>query len=85
MGCHSNISHDTFPKQGSFLNRKVMVCFKYDTSNQVPGVIVRDDAEQPGVAIIALNDGRIVLTTECQYSLVPVESAPTLTTGGAAS
>ncbi len=34
------------------------------------GVIVRDDKEEPGEKIIKLDDGRYVLATECQYSIV---------------
>lgn len=68
MAVQPTISHDAFPKQGAFLHKRVTVCFNYDTSNQIGGVIVRDDAEEPGRAIIALDDGRYVLSTECMYS-----------------
>lgn len=67
MGIHPNISHDKFPKQGSWLNQPVSVCFNYDTSKLMTGRIVREDAEAPGVMIIALDNGRFVLSTECQY------------------
>jgi hypothetical protein len=63
----ANISHDKFPKQGNWLNRPVSVCFNYDTSKRMTGTIVREDAEAPGVMIIALDNGRFVLSTECQY------------------
>lgn len=52
-----------YPKQGSFWGRS-LVCFDYDTSQAVLGLIVRDDA--PGILIIRLVDGRHVLSTECQ-------------------
>ena len=58
-----------FPKQGAFLGKKVCVCFNYDPEIQFPGVVVRDDAEEPGRMIIRLDDGRYVLSTECQYKL----------------
>lgn len=74
MGVHPNISHDAFPKHGSFLHKRVRVCFNYDPSNQVLGTVVRDDDEEPGRAIIALDDGRYVLTTECMWS--PEPAAP---------
>lgn len=69
MGSVQTITHNKFPKQGEWLNRKVDVCFNYDTDNQVKGIIVRDDMEEPFKTIIKLDDGRYVLTTECQYSL----------------
>lgn len=71
MGAYENISHDRFPKQGAYLGRAVDVCFNYDLSHRVRGRIVRDDTEEPGRLIIALDDGRYVLSTECQYSPIP--------------
>lgn len=70
MGYHPNISHNKFPKQGNWLHRKVKVCFNYDTdtNNLCFGTIVRDDMEEPFKSIIKLDDGRVILTTECQYS-----------------
>lgn len=67
MGAHDNISFDKFPKQGSYLLREVEVCFNYDTSKTISGVVVREDAEAPGLMIIKLDNGRHVLSTECQY------------------
>ncbi len=68
MGVENNISASTFPRQGAFLHRAVEVCFNYDASQLIGGIIVRDDAEEPGRCIIRLDDGRYVLATECQYS-----------------
>lgn len=68
MGGLNNISHDRMPKQGEYLRRRTRVCFHYDTSHAVMGTIVRDDAEPPFQTIIRLDDGRIVLGSECQYS-----------------
>jgi len=68
MGVVKNVGFDFFPKQGNHLNKRVSVCFRYDSKNCLLGRIVRDDREEPGVEIIALDDGRYVLTTECQYS-----------------
>jgi hypothetical protein len=67
MGVIANINYDEFPKQGSYLGRRVEVCFHYDANKRIGGVIVRDDAEDPHRTIIRLDDGRYVLTTECQY------------------
>ena len=69
MGVIRNITADNFPKQGKHLGESVEVCFHYDTSRTVMGVIVRDDMEDPWQTIIRLNDGRYVNATECQYAL----------------
>lgn len=70
MGVHKNIGINKFPKQGSFLGKKCSVCFNYNDSQVIPGVIVRDDIEDPGTTLIKLEDGRIVNATECQYQPV---------------
>lgn len=59
-----------FPKQSEYLHRRVEVCFHYDTSRIVMGTIVRDDYEEPHLLLIALDDGHVVRSTECQYSFV---------------
>ena len=70
MGMVSNITHNTFPKQGEYLNYRVKVCFHYSTDEVILGTIVRDDAEEPGRLIIELDDGRYVLATECMYGFL---------------
>lgn len=67
MGCTKEIDAEHFPKQGRYLGKRVRVCFNYDTSRTLLGLVVRDDAEEPGRMIIKLDDGRHVLSTECQY------------------
>ena len=67
MGTRRNIGYDTFPKQGKYLGKRVNVCFHYDTSKTIEGVIVRDDIDPPYLEIIRLDDGRHVLTTECMW------------------
>lgn len=71
MGIETNITHTRFPAQGSWLGRRTRVCFHFDLAHQCLGTIVREDEEPPGVLIIRLDDGRHVLSTECQYS--PIE------------
>jgi len=68
MGNHINITGDKFPKQ--YPHVRVNVMFHYDTRTACMGSIVRDDKEAPYVSIIKLDEGRHVLTTECQYSPV---------------
>lgn len=72
MGVCSSIDYESFPEQSTWTppGTKVRVCFKYDTTHTIDGEIVRADVEYPGVGIIRLNDGRHVLMTECQYSIV---------------
>lgn len=68
MGIHGNITSTKYPAQGSYLGRRVSVCFHYDAGTLVPGTLVRDDVEDPWRTIIRLDDGRHVLSTECQWS-----------------
>lgn len=66
-----DVGFDTFPVQGSFKGRRVRVCFNYDSSRTIEGTVVREDIEEPGRMIIQLDDGRVVLSTECMYQLLP--------------
>lgn len=72
MGVVANIRHNQMPEQGTYLNRRVEVCFHFDARPEhiLKGKIVRDDAEHPFRTIILLDNGTALLTTECQYSLV---------------
>ena len=76
MGCVNTISYYNFPKQADSsydypqLGKHVKVCYHFDTSKMHSGVIVRADREEPFQTIIALDNGRYVLATECQYSFV---------------
>lgn len=44
------------------------MCFNYDKSVLIGGVVIRDDKEHPFVTIIKLSDGRVILATECQFN-----------------
>jgi hypothetical protein len=67
MGAETNIGFDQFPKQGIFLGCRTRVCFHYE-SRELMGTIIRDDIEKPFKTIIRLDDGRVVLATECMYA-----------------
>ena len=82
MGVVKGIGSDTFPRQGEYLNRQTRVCFNYEARN-LNGTIVRDDIEEPFLTIIRLEDGRHVLTTECQYAPA-ADGAPADTIGASA-
>ena len=69
MGISRNISYSKWPAQGDELHQRVRVCFQYDGSRCMDGVVVRADKELPYRMIIRLDDGRFVLATECMYSL----------------
>lgn len=71
MGCVNNISHDRFPRQGYWLGKTVRVVFHYDTSVSIMGKVIREDIEEPGKMIIQLENGWVVLSTECQFQLIP--------------
>lgn len=67
MGVTPHIDADTYPKQGRYLGTRVRVCYNYDTSRMFEGLVIRDDATEPGLMIIHTDDGRALLSTECQY------------------
>lgn len=69
MGVHENIGINKFPKQSEWVGLSVEVCFNYDTTNTIKGIFIRDDREEPGISLIQLEDGRVVLSTECQHSI----------------
>jgi regulation of enolase protein 1 (concanavalin A-like superfamily) len=75
MGCVKSISHSAFPRQSEYVTAPVKVCFHYDSTHHIGGIIVRDDREDPWVTIIRLDDGRLVLATECQYSVPEKQNA----------
>lgn len=80
MGVEKGINITSFPKQGSHRGKHVEVCFNYDTSKTVRGVVVRDDAEHPGLFIIKLDkhpatgEVEYVRSTECQYHILDTPS-----------
>lgn len=67
MGSVNTIDVDKFPEQGYLWGQRVRVCFNFDTSRTLLGLVVRDDTQEPGLLIIKLDDGRHVLSTECQF------------------
>lgn len=76
MGCVNTISYDNYPKQADDtykypqVGKRVEVCYHYNTRYKHYGTIVRSDIEEPFQTIIALDNGRYLLATECQYSFV---------------
>ena len=70
MGVATNVGFKEFPQQGRFLSKEVLVFFNYDTHHKLKGTVVRNDAEEPFETIFKLEDGRYILSTECQYSVV---------------
>lgn len=57
----------TYPPQGSYLGARCEVVFNYDLRFRTLGTVIRDDTASPGLLIIQLDDGRVVLSTECQW------------------
>lgn len=68
MGVHPNIGRGRFPKQGSWLGKRCEVIYDYDAVDRIGAVVVRDDAEEPWRTILLTDDGRYLLTTECQHT-----------------
>ena len=69
MGVVANIGFEEYPKQSDWNGKRVVVYFRYDTEKTIEGRIVRCDMESPGVSIIRLDDGRFILSSECQYQV----------------
>lgn len=74
MGSHKNIDADKFPEQDCYLGVQVRVCFNY-VGRIFLGIVVRNDKESPGITIIKLEDGRHVLSTECEWRPVSMEES----------
>jgi len=68
MGSVATITNNSFPRQGRLLLTVVKLWFHHDMSVVFYANVVRDDAEQPFITIFKLNDGRYILSTECQYA-----------------
>lgn len=68
MGVVKSIRFNKFPKQSEWLGKEVGVMFHHDADHALKGTVVRDDMAPPGLMIIRLEDGRHVLSTECQYT-----------------
>lgn len=69
MGYHKNIGPDRWPAQSVITGKRVVVIFNFDLSFQLEGTLVRDDTEEPDISIIMLDNGKALLTTECQFRL----------------
>lgn len=71
MGVVMNVSATEYPKQTDNKGKRVCVHFNYNLKQDFYGVIIRDDAVPPFRTIFWLDDGRIILATECQYQPLP--------------
>ena len=69
MGVNINVDYDKFPEQGRWKGLRTEVIFRHQ-DKIIMGTIVRDDMQEPFETIIQLDDGRIIRSTECQYSPV---------------
>lgn len=72
MGVVTNVAAHIYPRQSADVGRRVRVMFNY-APPVIEGVIVRQYGVEPYRTIIALDDGRYVLATECHYSVEAVE------------
>lgn len=67
MGCVNYINYTFYPEQATDLGRKVKVCYYFDSSKVHYGTIIRSDVSEPYLTIIKLDNGRVLLASECQY------------------
>ena len=73
MTTRQRIDSEHFPKQGTHLNRLVEVTFNREAGWEqwtIGGKIVRDDVEGEYLTIILLDDGRVIMGTECTYHFI---------------
>lgn len=71
MGVVKGISFTQYPKQRSRVGKRVSVCYNYNTKERHEGTVIRDDVGEPHQTIFHLDNGRILLATECQYYILP--------------
>lgn len=57
----------SYPPQRPTVGCRVKVVFHFDERQIFPGVIVRDDKEEPYVMLVQIGEGQFVLGTECQW------------------
>ncbi len=76
MGTHPNLDHERYPKQSENVGDYAWVTFNYDTERPIRALVVRDDREGPNRTILVLDDGRTVMSTECQFTFAPVGPSP---------
>jgi len=55
------------PEQGEYLHKRCAVIFHRDVSDEYYGTVIRHDAVPPFNIIIHLDNGRVLLATECQW------------------
>jgi hypothetical protein len=70
MGSSPHIDAEKYPEQSYTVGHRVTVFFG-DLMNavQFSGTVLRDDKAEPNQTVIRLDDGRIVLGTECNFSV----------------
>ena len=68
MGQHHNITSDRYPRQSPDVGKPVLVTL-HNADCPVPAVIIRNDIEEPHRTIFQLNNGWVLLSTECQYQM----------------
>ena len=67
-----NVAHNHWPAQSNDLFTRVRVAFRSDPTQEYDGLVIRDDMEPPHRTIIQLDDGRVVLGSECVLTFVTV-------------
>ena len=68
MGIVKGISFTEYPKQGSYVGKRVSVCYHYNPDERHEGVCIRDDATEPFRTLFQLDNGRVLDAVECMWS-----------------
>ncbi|MHA7878805.1 MAG: hypothetical protein ACX931_03370 [Saccharospirillum sp.] len=68
MSRYKYVGKERYPKQDTELRgHSVVVMLEYDSRKPQRGEVLRADAEPPHEVVIRLEDGRIVLGSECTF------------------
>ena len=63
----AEITYDLFPEQSNLVGKRVEVCYHYGRLVSI-GTCIRDDKTEPYRTIFKLDNGRVLLASECQYA-----------------
>lgn len=69
MGAIPQIRAGSFPRQSPNKGKRVAVRFHSDPT-EFHGTCIRDDFCLPFVTIFHLDNGRVILSTECRYKFL---------------
>lgn len=78
MGSSPHLDAEKYPVQNYTVGRRVTVFFGEDLLKAVPfpGTVLRDDKVEPHQVVLRLDDGRIILGSEANFSIADRRACP---------